>query len=90
MSETEHRSTAIGRTDCTASNRHHAQRSRLVCSATYFYPLEIDRVHYGALKEFHSSKVSLEQAFKLQVGRFPAINTQLTLRTGLWLVRRLL
>lgn len=46
---------------------------------TYFYPLQIDRVHNGALKEFHSGKVSLEQAFELQVGRFPVINAQLTL-----------
>lgn len=49
---------------------------------TYFYPLQIDRVHNGALKEFHSGKVSLEQAFELQVGRFPVINAQLTLGRG--------
>lgn len=50
--------------------------------ATYFYPLQVDWIHNGALKEFHSGKVSLEQAFELQVGRFPVINAQLTPRAG--------
>lgn len=49
-----------------------------VCIATYFHPLKVDWIHNGALKEFHSGKVSLEQAFELQVGRFPVMNAQLT------------
>lgn len=77
----EHRSTSIEKTVCTTSNRHHAQKITSSCaSATYFYPLQVDWVHNGALKEFHSGKVSLEQAFELQVGRFPVINALLTLR----------
>lgn len=52
-----------------------------MCSATYFYPLEIYWIHNGALKEFHGGKVSLEQAFELQVGRFPVINAKLSLLT---------
>lgn len=69
----------MGRTVCTASNRHHAQRPhRGLCGATYFHPLQVDWIHNGALKEFHSGKVSLEQPLELQVGRLPASNAQLT------------
>lgn len=60
-----------------------------MCNFTYFYPLKVDWIHNGALKEFHSGKVSLEQAFELQVGRFPVINAQLTLLTRFRSVRRL-
>lgn len=50
------------------------------CRGFYLLLPSVGRlIHNGALKEFHSGKVSLEQAFELQVWRFPVINAQLTL-----------
>lgn len=80
-SRTLDRAPLYSRQYLTSSNRHHAHFDYFrVCIATYFHPLKVDWVHNGALKEFHSCKVSLEQAFELQVGRFPVMNAQLTPR----------
>lgn len=36
-----------------------------------FDTLQIDRVHHGALEEFHSGEMTFYQSLELEIGRFP-------------------